>query len=232
MAIYTSDIASSSSVIERVVDVQRTKNMLSILEASPTKGMVKTASTDVNSDEVIKQVAKALAAMGVKVNIDLGELMKQLSATSMKKEAKETESVTQEVVKIASKKIQDSHYDIDLAKSSVVHDGKKIILVSFYMREAYLGRYLIKRNYYFLPDNETDATYVFDDLLTKSKRTRDRYYNEKIGVKAIFPEVKAFLDGARGDLELDNDKLGTTVTREDTRGHEVNGPANTALAHK
>ena len=232
MPVYTSDIPESSSVIQRVVDLQLTRNMLSAINTTPKKGMIKTASTEVNSDEVIKQVAKALAAMGVKVNIDLGELMKQLSTSSMKKEAKEVSSDTQEVVKIASKKIQDSHYDIDVAKSSVTENGKKIILVSFYMREAYLGRYMIKRNYYFLPDNEADAEYVYNDLLTKSKRTRDRYYNEKIGIKAIFPEVKAFLDGARGDLEIESDQIGTTVLRENTRGHDINGPTNTALSHR
>jgi len=212
------------SSFEHIADVQRARNMLS--EAfSIDSPMVKTASTDGGeiNGEIVKAVVESLSSMGIKANIDIGELIRKLCTSAMTKEAGQKDTSAQNTVKIASKKIKDSHYDIDIAKDMIVSDGKSIIMVSAYVKEAYLGRYLIKRNYYFTSDNENDAEYIYNDLITKAKRTRDRYYSEKIGTKGIFPEVKAFLDGVKGDLELEPTSLGTTVVREDTRGHEVGG---------
>jgi hypothetical protein len=222
---------SDFSIFERIADIQRAKNLLDLLPSDVK--MIKTASSgESDSNEIVKAVIEAFSSMGIKANVDIGELMKKISGNPIKKEAMKKDDSEVQSIKIASKKIEDSHYDIDIAKDRITRDGKKVIMVSAYLKEAYLGRYLIKRNYYFLDDNEDDANYVYNDLVAKSNRTKGRYYKEIIGVKGIFPEVKAFLDGVKGDLELDATSIGTTVVREDTRGHEVNGSPYAAAAHK
>jgi hypothetical protein len=196
----------------------------SILSAIPSESMIKTAST--GGGDLIKAVAEALAGMGVKANIDIGDLLKRLAAaTGMEKTASEKSGSSDNTVKIASKRVEDSHFFIDIAKDTISKKGKSLILVSAYMREGYLGRYMIKRNYFFLPDNDMDASDTYNELLAKAKKVKRRYYEDKIGINGIFPELKAAMDAARGDLEYeDEEKAGTTVYRSKESGHDLAGP--------
>lgn len=192
----------------------------SILGAMPAGKLVKQASS---GSDAVKAVAEALAGMGVKANIDIGELLKRLADAGLNKEAAEKNGEdAEETVKIASKKIKDSHYFFDVAKTAVSRDGKSLIMVSAYMREGYLGRYLIKRNFYFLPDNGEEAADVYESLIKNCRRTKQRYYDDKISINDIFPEVKSFLDGTRGDLEdEEEDRAGTAYYRNKETGHHA-----------
>ena len=59
-------------------------------------------------------------------------------------------------IKIVSKSQKDSHYQIDVSKDLISKDNKKMFMISCYARDAYLGRYLIKRNFFYIY-----STYVF-----------------------------------------------------------------------
>jgi len=209
---------------EKIADAQKAKNLLSVISGSNGGGLVKTAST--GGDNAVAAIVNALSSMGIKANIDISELLKKVAEAPMTKEAQQKSGDRQETVKIASKRIEDSHYDIDVAKSVIKKGEQSMIMVSAYMREAYLGRYLIKRNYYFLENNEKEADYIFDDLVEKFGRTRARYYDGKIGINGIFPEVKATLDATNGDLQTETEQIGSAYRRDTERGHTVNGPPN------
>lgn len=204
---------------DRIVAVDMAEKILSI----PEGGLKKTAST---GNDILKAFAAALEGMGVKANIDIGELLKRLVASeSMEKTAAEKNGSRDETVKIASKRVEDSHYFIDVSRDSISKKGKSLILVSAYMREGYLGRYMIKRNYFFLPDNDAEAEDTYKELMSKANKIKRRYYDDKIGVNEIFTEMKAAMDAARGDLEFeDEEKIGTTVYRSKETGHDIAGP--------
>lgn len=221
MLITTSNNRFPYGLGERHLDIQTTGMLIDSL-SSPIQ---KSASSGSN---VMAAVVKALSGMGVKANIDLSELLKRLSDDPMMKNASEekTSDSEEETIRIASKKIKDSHYFFDITKDRVSKNGKSLILVAALMREGYLGRYLIKRNYWFLPDNNTEASDVYNELRKRCQRVRRRYYDEKIAVNGIFPEVKAFLDGTRGDLEdIEEDNVGTAHYRNKETGHTLEGPS-------
>jgi len=186
--------------------------------------MVKTAGT---GQDPIKLLAEALVSMGVKANIDIGELLSRIANSSnMHKTAKQEDGSSEETIKIASKRVEDSHFFIDVSKDEISKNGKSLILVCAYMREGYLGRYMIKRNYYFLPDNPEEADEIYGDLVSKSRRIRKRYYSSKIGINDIFPELKSILDATKGDLEFDSEEqIGSAFKRDKDSGHETAGPA-------
>ncbi len=226
MIIFTSNTDSGFGV-DKFLDLQYANNVLDILVKMKSVKMKKTASSGNNSESAISILIKALSSMGLNVNIDIGELLKKLSENQeqMVKEAKSTDSSCQEVIKIASKDIKDSHYDIDVCKNRITKNGTSLIMVSAYMKEAYLGRYLIKRNYYFIEGNSKDSDYIYADLIEKFNRIKTRYHDGKISSKEIFIEAKSLLDATKGDLSLDdNSDIGTTVRRDTTTGHELNGP--------
>lgn len=226
MIILTSN-SNTGFGVEKFADVQRANNIADILSRIKKTKMTKTASSGHETESAVTMLIKALSGMGLKVNIDIGELLKKLtdSQEQMIKEAKSKDSSAQEIIKIASKDIKDSHYDIDVCKNQIVKNGTSLIMVSAYMREAYLGRYLIKRNYYFVDNNNKDSEYVFADLIEKFKRIKTRYLEGKISSKEIFVEAKSLLDATKGDMVLDeHEDIGTTVRRDRTTGHELNGP--------
>jgi two-component SAPR family response regulator len=86
-------------------------------------------------------------------------------------------------------------------------------MVSCYARDAYLGRYLIKRNYFYTEDRNKFADNAYDEILTKVSDIKDRYYNEVIDVHGIFQQIKQSLDGVISELAIKEDSLGTTVQR-------------------
>jgi len=225
MVIFTSN-TDNSLWFEKFVDSQRANQVLDAISEAKNTRMIKTASSGQEIQSAISMLIKALSGMGLKVNIDIGELLNKISENQdqMVKEAKSKSDSSQEIVKIASKDIKDSHYDIDICKNIIVKNGNSLIMVSAYMKEAYLGRYLIKRNYYFVDANKKDSDYIYNDLIEKFNRIKTRYYEGKISSKEIFVEAKSLLDATKGDIEMDSEDIGTTVKRDNTTGHELNGP--------
>jgi len=188
----------------------KAENVLSKLKNVKPDKMVKTASFGSSdmSDQVLRVFAKALSDMKIKTEIDLGELFKRIFAASSEKPTSR-----EEIIKIASKEIKDSHYQIDLSKEVVEKNGMKMFMVSAYLRDAYLGRYLIKRNYFYLSDNEKKANQTFDEIDDKVKEVKSKYYKDNLGVKAMTTEIFSFLQSVKGDIEIPEDELGTTVKR-------------------
>jgi hypothetical protein len=208
---------------DRVADMVKGEMLLDILKSDGK--IVKTASS--GQTDVLKAVAEALSGMGVVANIDIGELLKRLASASLQKTAAEnTRGSQDETIKIASKKMDDSHFFIDVSKDVVSKGGKSMFLVCAYVREGYLGRFLMKRNIYFLPDNSKDASEAYDELVKKATKVRERYYDGKIGVNDIGPEYKTAMDAVKGDLEFkDEDKIGSNVYIDRNSGHQTAGPS-------
>jgi hypothetical protein len=217
--------AFGESQKHKITDIAKGAHILDVI-GSIDLSLVKTASS--GQSDVLKVVAEALAGMGVVANIDIGELLKRLAAASqLQKTAAEEDGrgSKDETIKIASKRVDDSHIFIDVSKDSISKNGKSLLLVCAYVREGYLGRFMMKRNVYFLPDNAKDASEAYDEMVKKAKKVRERYYDGKIGVNDIGPEFKSCSDSIKGDLEFkDEDKIGANVYIDRSAGHEVAGP--------
>lgn len=226
-----------SPELDKFIDSQKAKNLLDIIiETKENNKLIKLASTNNQVQETaVTLLIKAISDMNLKVNIDIGELLKKISdgQDQLVKEAKTKSNSEQNTIKIASKELKDSHYEIDVCKEEITKKGTSLIMVSAYMKEAYLGRYLIKRNYYFASGNKNESDYIYKDLTDKFERIKQRYYDSKISCKEIFTEAKTLLDATKGDFECkDEDHIGTTVSRDTSGGHEVNGPMYSALLEK
>ena len=88
-------------------------------------------------------------------------------------------------------------------------------MVSFFLRDLYLGRYLINRNLYFLKTNHNQAKKAFKDFIAKSKEVRDDYYNEECLSIKIPIELQNYAIEKTGDFDYKNeDTLGTSVQRQ------------------
>lgn len=117
-------------------------------------------------------------------------------------------------IKIASKAIQDSHYQVDVSKDLISKNGKKLIMVSAYIREGYLGRYLMKRNYYYFPKNESYADDTFAEIVSKVKRIKKSYHEGGIEIKGVTSNVYKIFEGIISDVKFkDEDEIGTNVRR-------------------
>ena len=86
-------------------------------------------------------------------------------------------------------------------------------MISCYARDAYLGRYLIKRNFFYTEDREASADDAYGEILLKMGALKDRYYNEVIDVSAIFAQMKKVLDGVVSEIHMEEDSLPTNVKR-------------------
>lgn len=192
------------------VKLKMEKFLEDIKKVKTSQKMIKTASFDSSSasNDVLRIFAKALSEMKIKTEIDLGELFKRIFAASNEKS-----SSREETIKIASKEIKDSHYQVDISKEPVEKNGMKLFMVSAYLRDAYLGRYLIKRNYFYLSDNEKKANDIFDEIGSKIRDVKSRYYKDGIAVKAITTEIFEKLQSIKSDIEIPENDLGTTVKR-------------------
>jgi len=117
-------------------------------------------------------------------------------------------------IKIASKEIKDSHYQVDVSKDMISKNGKKLIMISAYIREGYLGRYLMKRNYYYFPKNEKYADDTFAEIVNKVKRIKKSYHEGGIEIKGVTSNVYRIFDGIISDVKFDKeDDLGTNTKR-------------------
>src|ERR1035437_130313 len=113
----------------------------------------------------------------------------------------------------------------DLSLDPIRKGDKSLVMASFLLREGYLGRYMIKRCFYYMPDNVPEAEATYDELIRKSEAIKKRYLQGSAKTYDILPQAKAMLDGIKGDFEFkDEDSLGVTVNRGKEGYHEMEGP--------
>jgi hypothetical protein len=88
-------------------------------------------------------------------------------------------------------------------------------MVSVYARETYHGQSMIKRNYYYLPENESDANSTFDEVCAKVAKIKDNYYSERIISKSVCEGIIKILTGIISDVIIEEeDVIGTTLSRK------------------
>jgi hypothetical protein len=155
---------------------------------------------DDSDSEKINEVMSNLSKSGINEN-------KEVQASHKKSSDRKDE------IKIVSKALKDSHYQVDISKDLVTKHGKSVYMVSCYARDAYLGRYLIKRNFFYTAEREASADDAYSEILAKVAAIKDRYYNDITDVSGIFAQIKQVLDGVIAEIKMDEDNLGTTVNR-------------------
>jgi hypothetical protein len=203
-----------------------------ILDAMPSgTKLVKTASSASSNSDALSAVIKAfttvletLAATSNVQNVNIPELAKTASLSS--------EVVSKDItIKIPSTSVKDSHYFIDISLDSIKKSDKSLVMVSLLLREGYLGRYMIKRCFYYLPSNLKEAESTYEELIRKSNHLKKRYLNNEAKIFDILPNVKSVLDGIHGDFEFNGeDSLGATVNRDREGYHSAEGPMQPHLA--
>jgi len=205
--------------LHKYVAINKMSQALDVVDKYESK-MIKTASsgsTEVDSSALVSLFTQMLATLNVQANGDLKDIVSKISDASgnIEKEAtiKKDSKERKDDIKIVSKNIKDSHYQIDVSKDIIKQDGKEMLMVSCYARDAYLGRYLIKRNYFYTADRDKFADNAYDEIMTKVGALKDRYYNEIINVSGIFTQLKQILDGVVSEMEMKEDSLGTSVNR-------------------
>lgn len=198
--------------LQKLAAAKRIGEVLSFISAQKTGKMVRTASTE--QFAMIDLFAKMLSCLNLKTGTGdaseaLGNLLKantdvQVKEAAVKKVGKEK----RDEIKIVSKSVKDSHYQVDVSKDMVDKDGQKVIMISCYARDAYLGRYLIKRNYFFASDREIFADDAYNEIMTKVGVIKDRYYSNMITAENIFTQVKKILDGIISEIRSEEDTVG------------------------
>lgn len=176
--------------------------------------LIKTAS--IGNDNLVNLFTKMLTALNITAKEeDVKEIVGKITEQDLTKQASinKNSQERRDDIKIVSKSVKDSHYQVDISKDIIQREGKRMIMVSCYARDAYLGRYLIKRNYFYTEDRNKFADNAYDEILTKVSDIKDRYYNEVIDVNGIFQQIKQSLDGVISELAIKEDSLGTTVNR-------------------
>ena len=201
--------------LHKCVAANKIGQVLDMIKSEGSQRMIRTASA--NNDKIIDLFTQMLATL----NMEAGEnnvkeiINRMATSENIDKNASinKRNRERKEDIKIASKHVKDSHYQIDLSKDVIKHGDKEVFMVSCYARDAYLGRYLIKRNYFYTMDREKSADKAYDEIITKMSSIKDRYYNDIIKVSGIFTQIKQVLDGVISEIEMKDDKLGTTVER-------------------
>jgi len=189
--------------------------LLSFVKEKSNKTMTKTASS--NQDAIINLFSQMLSYLNLKVpEGDVKNVLDNFAKSQ--KDFNKTSAISKsgdkkDEIKIVSKSLKDSHYQVDISKDTIVKNGNKVCMVSCYARDAYLGRYLIKRNYYFTPDREEFADKAYDEILLKMATLKDRYYNDIIDVGGIFLQMKTILDGVISEVKFEEDSLPSNVNR-------------------
>jgi len=202
-----------------------------ILDSLPKGGMVKTASSGASGASAVvaavRAFADALAVLSAETRLT-PEAIAELGKTAASKDDATSRDTT---IRVASTTVKDSHYFMDVSLDPIRKADKSLVMVSFLLREGYLGRYMIKRCFYYLPSNVKEAEATYDELVRKAEGVKRRYLQGDAKPFDVMPQVKAFLDGVRGDFEFkDEDSLGTTVRRDREAYHEANGPPYVRMA--
>ena len=180
-----------------------------IFEKYANKEFIKTASS---GDEDVQTESD-----NIKCSVVAGDILEENDRFASKKDDDYDEDldIFEDRVTFVSKEVKDPHYEVYVAQAKIKKDGKWIWLVTYYMRELYLGRYLIKRNVYFLEKNKSEAKSLFKDLVKATKQIRVEYYSDEIISSKIPQLTQNLINSVTGDFVFGNeDKLGTTVSRK------------------
>jgi hypothetical protein len=184
--------------------------------------MVKIASGSADAPilAAIKALVTTLESLSVTSNIPTDRAQDISKMAAAKDGAKSMDTT----IKVASTSIKDSHYFMDVSLDPIRKADKSLVMVSYLLREGYLGRYMIKRCYYYLPEHQSDAEETYAELVRKSEGVKRRYLQGDARSYDVLPQVKAFLDGVKGDFEFrEEDVIGTTVSRGEGY-HRMEGP--------
>jgi len=215
MSIIVPNIKIDDMFIHKSIAMNKMGQIISAINKSSSEKLVKTASRDNN--KIIALLTQMLTTLNMTAKEDnVKEMVNRIaSEANLTKNAAMNKNSTErrDDIKIVSKSIKDSHYQIDISKDTIQKEGKKMIMVSCYARDSYLGRYLIKRNFFYTEDRNKFADNAYDEILTKVSDIKDRYYNEIIDVPEIFKQIKQSLDGVISEIEIKEDSLGTTANR-------------------
>ena len=215
MSIIIPNLKIDDMLIHKSIAMNKMGQVISAINKSNSEKLVKTASRDNN--KIIELLTQMLTTLNMTAKEDnVKDLVNRIaSEANLTKNAaiNKNSSERRDDIKIVSKSVKDSHYQIDISKDTIQKEGKKMIMVSCYARDAYLGRYLIKRNYFYTEDRNKFADNAYDEILTKVADIKDRYYNEIIDAHGIFEQIKQSLDGVISEIEIKEDTLGTNVRR-------------------
>jgi hypothetical protein len=214
MIVLSSSNVQEQGISPKILDVLRASQVVDRVSMVSRAPLTKTASVGAANDLVVV-LAKVLSDMNLTTSVDIGDLFKRLlAAGSLEKTADTKKGSRQESVLIASKEIKDSHYQVDVAKDFIEREGKSMFMVSVYARESYLGRYLVKRNYFFLPDNEKGADEAFEEVCSKMAKIKSAYHSGKINIKSVTSEMLRVVQGVLSDISFkEENDIGTTVKR-------------------
>lgn len=202
--------------VHKCLAADKMGKVLSMVSDYGSKKMIKTASIDNN--KLITLFTEMLSTLNMTANEDnikeiVGKIASESNDLNKNASIRKNSAERRDDIKIVSKSVKDSHYQIDISKDVIQREGKKMIMVSCYARDAYLGRYLIKRNYFYTEDRNKFADNAYDEILTKVNDIKDRYYNDVIDVNGIFSQIKQSLDGVISEIEIKEDSIGTTIKR-------------------
>ena len=199
--------------LHKAMASEKIKKVIDFVDEHGSKSLTKTAS--VNKKDLITLFITMLQQLNLSSS-DTEDVINSFASKANHeiKSAKKESGERRTDIKIASKSIKDSHYQIDVAKDKIKHKGRDVYMVSCYARDAYLGRYLIKRNYFYSMDREASADATYDEINSKMNALKDRYYEEVMDISAIGAQLKQILDGVVSEVEFkEEDSLGTTVSR-------------------
>lgn len=197
--------------LQKFAAAEKIGKILSFASEQGKKQLIKTASTDNSS--LINLFVQMLTALNLKVSDNNAKgVLESISNSDLSKTAiNKNSGDRKDEIKIVSKHQKDSHYQVDVSKDLIVKDAKKVYMVSCYARDSYLGRYLIKRNYYFTQEREEFANAAYDEIVLKTASLKDRYYNDIIDVSAIFAQMKKMLDGVVSEIKSEEDAQPSNV---------------------
>lgn len=188
--------------------------VLDLIQTERQKPLIRTASSDETVTAMVTMFNNMLSLLNLKANTDSQGLIEKLASKEELTKSAAKKSASRSVdIKIASKAIKDSHYQIDLSKDLVVKGGSKIFMVSCYGRDAYLGRYLVKRNFYFTADREAAADEAYDEIYNKMNALKERYYSGILAVSGVSTQMRKILDGVVSEIASEEDELATNIKR-------------------
>lgn len=189
------------AVLHKYSSSLKIKKLLDFLEKNDINKITKYASSSIDTEQLVKLFMHMLSCLNIKTGQeDINNVISGLSKSAKKEKTGDRK----EDIKIVSKNTRDSHYQVDISKDTITKNNKRVFMVSCYARDAYLGRYLIKRNYFFGTDREAAADAAYDEITNKMNAIKDRYYNEIIDVPTVSHQFITVLDGVVSELKIDD----------------------------
>jgi len=210
----------NESYLYRIQAAENIKKLLTFTEQQKKQELIRQASSArVSKGDLVQLFVQMLNSLNMETDGNAQEVMHKLMGdeNSINKEAASSKTGERSTeIKISSKKLRDSHFDVDVAKEEVFHEDKRVLMVSCYVKDAYLGRYRVKRNFFFATDRGAAADEAYDEIVRKMKSLKDRYYEGIIDTPAISVQAQLILEGVVSELRMNEDEhnLGTTLHRK------------------